>query len=608
MSITLLQKDSFKFHKKASYGKFKTEGRLGIDCILDVIDNKLLKWKELKHHLLFIKGRTGSGKSTCMPSRIFKFIEARKTSYFLIRSKYKSRTVVNVIEPRVILAKSSVNVDIENDKYFIYGENIGYKTGSGKTLIKNPSRLVYMTTEIFRMMLSNGEDIGNVVIVDECHDLDIPMITLLREIKEYIYSCKDLRNMPLFIFTSATLGVNNIVEYYFKNSMYDVMGDIFADALMIGYVSGLRNYPVIETFLKEDIKEKDFVDWVLTEGINESLKSTYEVNGIVARDILIFVASGNFHKKFDTHKKIDYPIYKTSMNVDDVKSVIKWRDENRNKIRILIIPYSRICKGFGSYILSNTIDKDEEAQKYEIKIFISTNVVETGKTFNTWYQVYDCGLRYIKAVNPLLYNPKYNNIILSPIDKNSSIQRCGRVGRKTNGIAHRVFTREVYEKMQLEILPQNINLPSNANMLISCKKNDNKFIDPVKDNDYIFQNSFDTNLITGRDLVLSGFSTPWGEFINDVRIELVDQKWILEAEYLYYTKDRSLEDLLITCRNSRVNMSLILYDHNYKVEPFNYKNYDVNDPDYERISVILEARQEYVNFLVGVSKVFLKIK
>ena len=254
--------------------------------------------------------------------------------------------------------------------------------------------------------------------------------------------------------------------------------------------------------------------------------------------------------------------------------------------------------------MSDTIDHDEDSQKNEIKIFITTPVLETGKTFDTWYQVYDLGLTYEKILNPLLYNVKYNNVELIPIDRSSSIQRCGRVGRKTNGIAHRVFKEELYNLFEINTVPQNINLPSNINMVISCKKMNKNFTDPIKENDFLFQNSFDTNLITGRDLVLSGFTTPWGEYINDVRNELIDHKWILEAEYLYYTENKSLEEVLILCRNSRQNMSLIFHDFNFNRINFDYKDYDIDEPNYERISVITSARKEYVNFLVGINKTF----
>ena len=611
MSITLLQKDSFNFHRDAKYNKFKIETRLGIDCILNCVNDKLLKFEELKHHLLFVKGRTGSGKSSCMPSRIFIDLDSRRAEHFASSKKYKAKIVVNVVENRVILAKSIPRDNCKNEKYLKFGDNTGYKTGSGKIDVINPSRLIYMTTEIFRLMISNNDDLGNIVIIDECHDLDVPMITLLHEIKDYIFNYHgDLRKLPLFIFTSATLPINNMIKYFFKDSKYDLTTDIYNDALMINYIAGMRNYPVDERFLTTEFKnDNEFVNWILTEGIEESLKSNYTVDGIPARDILIFSHSSTFHKMFNIHKNINYPIYKCLLNTNDLEKKKKWRNENLNKTRILIIPYAAKTNGFGDYLLSNAIDPDKEAQQNEIKIFISTNVVEIGKTFNTWYQVYDNGLRYTQLINPLLYSSKLKNIIISPIDKSTTIQRCGRVGRKTNGIAFRLYTKDVFNSMRKEPEPQNINMASNALMLLSCKKDTDIIIDTVKNNDYIFQNSFDTNLITGQDLTLTGYTTPWGEYINDIRNEIIEHKWILEAEYLYYTtNNKSLEDLLILCRNSRKNMSLLCYEQYFKFEYFKTNEYDYNNPNIDRINVIFEARQEYIDFLIGVNTPFLKIK
>ena len=689
MAITLLQENSFTFDEQAVINKFNISNRLGIDCLLECIDKKLLLSDKLQHHILFLKGRTGSGKSTCMPSRLFKHLDMRKDE--------KPKVVVNVVEPRVLLAQSISQENCDNEPYLKFGINTGFYTGTGKTDIKGPSKLIYMTTDLFRMKLNKGVGLGDVVIIDECHILDRPTITTLHEIKKYLYSSEiPMARKPLFIFTSATLNIDLMVKYFFGESEISnimlklnkiTINDIYKDALMINHIKGLRNFNVDEEYIsskQEELfknNEQEFVKYIMTEGIEKSIKSKEKWKDLPARDILIFTYGVGFNKLFENSKtemeggenenstqneineneineiehdldnisnELDnyldnldsnldfdnnlnsnldfdnnlnfnltgsylqsickYPIFISTMKFDDSEQVKKWRQENKNKFRVLILPYGSTCKGFASQLLSTAYDPDPDSQQFEIKIYISTDAIETGKTVNTWYQVYDTGLRLSKIINPLLYNPNQKQMLTRhPITQSASIQRCGRVGRKCPGISVRVFTKETYAKMITDNLPENMNLVSIAQLNLECRNSDSKTADLIKNNDYIQPNSFDTNLITGRDLVCSGYTTPWGEYIDDVReYKEPAAPWILKAEELYYLNNTDLFDILVMCRNSRQNISDLLSSSYFEKKNI-LLNDNVNDVDNNTIMSIYEARQEYVKFLIGKSKIFKNI-
>ena len=64
MSITLLQKDSFEFDPKAKRNTFNISGKIGIDCILETLKRKIENSDKIENHIWFVKGRTGSGKSS----------------------------------------------------------------------------------------------------------------------------------------------------------------------------------------------------------------------------------------------------------------------------------------------------------------------------------------------------------------------------------------------------------------------------------------------------------------------------------------------------------------------------------------------------------------
>ena len=706
MAITLLQINSFMFDEQAIINKFNTTNRLGIDCILECIDKKMLMLDKLQHHVLFLKGRTGSGKSTCLPSRLFKHLDTNKND--------KPKIVVNVVEPRVILAQSISQDNCDNESYLKFGINTGYYTGAGKTDIKGPSKLVYMTTDLFRMKLNKGKGLGDIVIIDECHVLDRPTIITLKKNKKYLYdiSIPNSRK-PLFIFASATINLDLMIKYFFGESEISsskiTMKDIYQDALMINHITGLRNFKVKEEFItdNEEMKfknnEQEFVKYIMTEGIEKSINSKETWNGLPARDILIFSYGMGFNKLFENYcksesfentndkiklnkyfdedcrkneenkdyennekneenkncgkneenyeneyyedyedyenneeneieenernelneiehnldnisKEIDnylsggskYPIYMSTMKYDDSERLKSWRNKNKGKFRILILPYGSSCKGFASNLLSMTYDPDIDSQQYEIKIYISTDAIETGKTVNTWYQIYDVGLRLSKLVNPLLYNSNQRQMLTKhPITQSASIQRCGRVGRKCPGISIRVFTKKTWDKMSFDSLPDNVNLVSIAQLNLECR-DELKNADCVKYNDYIQPNSFDTNLMTGQDLVCSGYTTPWGEYINDVRdYREPAAAWILKAEEIYYINNSNLFDTLIRCRYSRKNISDLLSSSKFEIDKLPE---NMNDVDNSTITSIYEARQEYVKFLIGNSKIFKNIK
>ena len=592
--ITLLQKDSFKFDNRSDkYARFETKNLNGIDCILKVIDYKLSVPSDIKHHLYFLEGRTGSGKSTCLPMNLFKHL-ARTLEFVKI----------NVLQPRVVLAQSIPLNITEIDPFFRLGYNIGYSTGSGSINAVEPNKITFMTTDIFRYKLTQKKSLGNIVIVDECHEMDIPMITLLKQIKDYVCDLSiPNEGKPIFIFASATINIDAMVKYFFKD-----VANVYNDVNMIGYISGSRNFPVDEHFLMSDFKNDDeFLNFVFSDVLKNSLKSTITWNSIPCRDILIFAYGSKFFKLFDDYvikskNHINMPVFVSHYNVDDEANVLKWRNANRNKKRVLILSYMSGCIGFSSKLLSNSYDHDTEAQQNEIKIYLSSNVLETGKTINTWYQIIDTGLRLMVVVNPLLYTPLTQNIIKCPIDQSASIQRCGRVGRKCSGVSIRIFTESTWNKMSVNGIPCNIFEPSAAGMLLTCR-NSNEIADFVNNNDYIEPNSFDTNLISGQDLVVAGYSTPFGLLIDDIHdLNDVPQKWILQSEYDYYINNTDLFETLVNNRlNRQLLNKLMIPDNNLSPHKFDI----ITNAE---CAGIYEARQEYVKYLVGKSKIFKKIQ
>ena len=72
-----------------------------------------------------------------------------------------------------------------------------------------------MTPEIFRNKLVSNST-GNICIIDECHDMDLSLILSMYLIKEYLKDQTiNTKDKPIFIFTSATIDLEMMVNYYF---------------------------------------------------------------------------------------------------------------------------------------------------------------------------------------------------------------------------------------------------------------------------------------------------------------------------------------------------------------------------------------------------------
>lgn len=599
MSITLLQQNSFEFDGRATRNIFPVKNKIGIDCVIKCVEEKLKLKDDIKQHVLFLKGRTGSGKSTCMPVKLFEHFSKNPS---LISGNLR----VLVTENRVILS-TSIAVDNCNipGTYVKYGINTGYATGQGKTVIQNPSYLLYISTELFKRRLIQRLPLPQIIVIDECHEMELYLIELLYHIKQYLNDKTiPTDKKPLFIFASATLDLDRMIKYFFDNP-----DDIYKDALMINYIAGSRNYPVDEYYLTKEEENKldinQFVKDILTKKLEISIKSDQVVkNNIPARDMLIFTYGGAGLKIFECSSSIKkyckYPCYVSTVLYDDTNRVLKWRQEHQNQTRVLILPYNARCLGFASKLLVNNHDLDKEAQQHEIKIYISTNAIETGKTIITLYQVFDVGLRFYKLIRPLTHHIPFM-LTKVPVNKSSTIQRCGRVGRTCKGKAYRMFSKDTYELLEDNDTPGNIFTVSLGYQVIGAKT---ERLQLLETNDYVQTNPLDLMIATGQDLCQAGYYTPFGELINDIRDVDSINNWVSEAEYHYYTNPKmwntneGIYNLLFICRLNRSNLG---ENTSYSGQTSENRMFTY---DSESILSAYDARQMYVKYKLGLSNIF----
>ena len=246
---TLAQKGTFSFDPKAKITtdqKVWLENETAINIIIKVLNAKLSK-TGIENRLYFLRGRTGSGKSTMMISSLYEAI---------IKN---SRGKLICSEPRVVLTKANATDVIRYNKTYQFGKQMGVLSGSEKILCTEKECMYYCTPQILNdkllkmtQLTDEGEIRHNliqykIVVVDEVHVLDLPMMSLLKTVRDVVNKYGSIPECPLFIFASATIDTNQMVSYFFpKNSE-----QIYENPLVIGNVAGSSNHPVNEQFLTD---------------------------------------------------------------------------------------------------------------------------------------------------------------------------------------------------------------------------------------------------------------------------------------------------------------------------------------------------------------------
>lgn len=598
MAITLMMHKAFHYDEKADISSLSNSmlnfDRPAIQSIKDVIKEKIKK-NDLINKIYFLEGRTGSGKSTYLVSELYReFIKVNK----------KTKASIMVVEPKVILTQSnSVNI-CRNNPDIIMGQDIGYLSGSFKLLPEGDKNMQFMTTEIFKQKLISAINLkrylADIVILDEVHILDLPMISLLNIVYNCLKNTKidELNRIPIFILTSATININMLTNY-FSSAINLEQNKIYKNPLLIGYVAGKRNFDVENKFISRkihdmvhDLKKDEFFKalskWIYDICIplsNQSkseikVKNPNNVYQIGCRDILLFCPTT---KPFEIiGPELQKLIKEPTIFVDKLlpeSTFQKWRNDNKGKKRYLIMGYSSGYSNLSNELLKFPIDPSYDAQMNETKIILSTPAIETGKTISQLYICIDTGLQFQQLYVPLTYNPSNFYGQLAPISKDSITQRMGRVGRESPGISIGFYTQNAYDKLQSEPTPDNLNSVSlahiyvdNFNIIMDDKKKNfkikNKYvnsrIDLIHENNYIVPNAVDILIKTGQDLMTCFYITPIGnlfEFNND---NGHCSAWLIYAKYLYYVIGKTLFESVFVARLNRKFLPVIITPSNFK--------------------------------------------
>jgi HrpA-like RNA helicase len=373
----------------------------------------------INNRILIINASTGSGKSTVLPVALVRLLRGTR-----LVSEYEGSGVI-CTQPRILTAIALANdVSAINSPWngeLILGETVGYITKARS--MGNNAPLVFATIGILVSHFSNLTDLElitkfKIIIIDEAHERSIDLDLLLVMLKNFYTRNKDNRNLPFLLFTSATLDADMLMNYF----------DLENDNVI--YVEG-RTYPIIEHW--PEIIEDNYIEWA-GKIVKDIIKTDAIIEGQLKNDILIFVPGAQENKSM----------------AEEMNKIITSAD-NAVVLTINSEVVNQQMSDYKMLFANSSMLNETYKRNINRRIIISTIIAETGLTINSLKHVIDCG--WVRS-QETYYPWNISGLLTRPAPKSRIHQRKGRVGRLFAGHFYPLYSKEVYDQLIDNQLPE----------------------------------------------------------------------------------------------------------------------------------------------------------
>ena len=164
-----------------------------------------------KNRVLIVSGDTGCGKSTQVPKYILEAAAHRKQDFKIICTQPRRLAAINIAK-RVA---SEIGERV--------GQTIGYHVGMQRKRTPGVTKVVFMTTGIFLMLLVNNPESLRTythLIMDEVHERDLDIDFSLVVVKHLLARQQEADGLKFkLILMSATFNIDLFTNYFSKNSI-----------------------------------------------------------------------------------------------------------------------------------------------------------------------------------------------------------------------------------------------------------------------------------------------------------------------------------------------------------------------------------------------------
>lgn len=417
-------------------------------------------------NIFVIMGETGCGKTTQVPKIIY-------------QNCRMDDKMICITQPRRIAA-ISISQRVAEEMNSKIGDLVGYSVRF-KEKMSNKTKIKFVTDGMLvrECILDKNLSKYKYIILDEIHERSIHTDILMMICKDLIIN-KKRKDLKLIIM-SATLNPKKYMNYFNTNTLLKIEG---------------RKYPVKVYNISKDnnnndndkddknIKKDDYD--LISKYIDKCLNCILQIilsdeeenkNG----DILVFLPGQE--------------------DIEDLQELLLNKKEEianefpEKKIEFKILPlFSSLPSDQQMKIFRPLKNKYGKTIR---KIILSTNIAETSLTIKNIKFVIDSGFFKMRKFFPKL---NIDTLKITPISKNSALQRSGRTGRESSGNCYRLYTQEDYNNFEENIEPeiQRINLRNISLQLFSIGYNNFNNIDfldkPPKEN---FNNSYEDLISLG---------------------------------------------------------------------------------------------------------------
>lgn len=418
----------------------------------------------INNRVCYMTGGTGVGKSTHVP---------KLYAYYLKAIDYKSNGITVCTQPRITptiktakTVSEQLGLPIYNEESVEYLNNyfmqLQYK---GKKHTRNSPHLIIkiVTDGLLFQEIKNlkplfkkertikdkvkfGENLYDVIIVDEAHEHNRNMDMILTLMRLYVYYNPSIR----LVILSATIDNDEPVYRRYYRIINDNLKFPFDINLKLNNIDRINvdrryhisppgattRYPIKEIYHDETTNIIQ-----LTQQIIRGAKGNILLFQSGQKDILNSIEQLN---KVIPANWIALPFY-SELN-----------DKRRQFIEDLDIKFSKLHINKDENFNEITTLYDQSKPTYTNFVLVATNIAEASITINSLYYVIDIGKRKNDYYN---YEKKNSKILETFISESSRLQRKGRVGRRQAGEVHYLYKENalLFNKTSVEFSIQNIS-------------------------------------------------------------------------------------------------------------------------------------------------------
>ncbi|KAF1328503.1 Pre-mrna-splicing factor atp-dependent RNA helicase, partial [Globisporangium splendens] len=394
------------------------------------------------HQVVICIGETGSGKTTQIPQYLY---EAAAGETYASEGK-----CIAITQPRRVATMSVAQRVAEEMATTVGGKgHVGYAIrfddhSSVNTKIKFMTDGILVRECLADPMLTKY----SLVMLDEAHERSIHTDILFGLLKQLVARRPDFR----LLVTSATLDFERFASFFSQPAQTDSTCSIKKKKKKavvnipcpVVKIPG-RSFPVDIFHSKQmQIMGKK---GPLSTYVRAAVETTLQVhNSEPEGHILVFLTG--------------------QQEIDDacrqIKELHRQQQQDRTTVEDMEL---RVLPLYGALQSKSQQWIFDPVPPRVRKVIVATNIAETSLTIDGVKYVVDCGFTKQKVYNPV---QQMESLIVVPISKVSAQQRAGRAGRTGPGKCYRLYSKDSYEQMMDETIPE-IQRANLANTMLYLK-------------------------------------------------------------------------------------------------------------------------------------------